>query len=157
MSNRADLRERTETSSYGDRGGQIADFRDSFERIKWQYLLFKCEIQTKTHFEWVPWHWSLLCQLNLEHTRPNGLMDCTVPTDIVKLLHNLSFVAFLFSDMSVMYLCMLKMRSTINCRMGNLWFTLYAFLCCAKFKGSHEAYSADMFQFPDNSLILPSH
>ena len=36
---------------------QIADFRDSFERIKWLYLLFKCGRKTKPHFQWVLWHW----------------------------------------------------------------------------------------------------
>ena len=67
------------------RRGQIADFRDSFETINWLYLLFKCGIKTKTHFEWLLWHWSSLGQLNLEPTRPNGLVGCKVPTDLVKL------------------------------------------------------------------------
>ena len=59
VANRADLRERTKTmSSHGDRRGEIADFRDSFERIEWLYL-----------------------QLNLEPTRPG----CKVPTDLVKI------------------------------------------------------------------------
>ena len=81
-----DLRERTETmSSHGDRRGQIADFRDSFETIYWLYLLFKCGIKTKAHFEWLLWHWSSLGQLNLEPTRPNGLVGCQVPTDLVKI------------------------------------------------------------------------
>ena len=71
VSNRADLRERTKTMSrHGDRWGQIADFRGSFETINWLYLLFKCGIKTKTHFEWLLWHWSSLGQLNLE---PTGL------------------------------------------------------------------------------------
>ena len=86
VSNRADLRERTKTMSrHGDRRGQIADFRDSFEMINWLYLLFKCGIKTKTHFEWFLWHWSSLGQLNLEPTRPNGLVGCKVPTDLVKI------------------------------------------------------------------------
>ena len=86
LSNRADLRERTKTiSGHGDRRGQIADFWDSFETINWRYLLFKCGIKTKTHFEWLLWHWSSLGQLNLEPTRPNGLMGCKVPTDLVKI------------------------------------------------------------------------
>ena len=86
MSNRADLRERTKTTSRpGDRRGQIADFRDSFETINWLYLFFKCGIKTKTHFEWLLWHWSSLGQLNLEPTRPNGLVGCRVPTDLVKI------------------------------------------------------------------------
>ena len=72
-------------SSYDDRRGQIADFRDSFERINWLYLLFKCGIKTKTHFEWLLWHWSSLGQLNLEPTRPNGLVGCKVPTDLVRI------------------------------------------------------------------------
>ena len=86
VSNRADLRERTKTMSrHGDRRGQIADFRDSFEMINWLYLLFKCGIKTKTHFEWLLWHWSSLGQLNLEPTRPNDLVGCKVPTDLVKI------------------------------------------------------------------------
>ena len=86
VSNRADLRERTKTMSrHGDRRGQIADFRHSFETINWLYLLFKCGIKTKTHFEWLLWHWSSLGQLNLEPTRPNGLVGCKVPTDLVKI------------------------------------------------------------------------
>ena len=64
---------------------EIGDFRDSFETISWLYLLFKCEIKTKTHFEWLLWHWSSLGQLNLEPTRPNGLLGCKVPTDLVKI------------------------------------------------------------------------
>ena len=86
VSNRADLRERTKTMSrHGDRRGQIADFRESFETINWLYLIFKCGIKTKTHFEWLLWHWSSLGQLNLEPTRPNGLVGCKVPTDLVKI------------------------------------------------------------------------
>ena len=86
VSNRADLRERTKTMSrHGDRRGQIADFGDSFETSNWLYLLFKCGIKTKTHFEWLLWHWSSLGQLNLEPTRPNGLVGCKVPTDLVKI------------------------------------------------------------------------
>ena len=81
-----DLRERTKTmSSHGDRRGQITDFRDSFERINWLYLLFNCGMKTKTHFEWLLWHWSSLSQLNLEPTRPSGLVGCKVPTDLVKI------------------------------------------------------------------------
>ena len=72
-------------SRHGDRRGQIANFRDSFETINWLYLLFKCGIKTKTHFEWLLWHWSSLGQLNLEPTRPNGLVGCKVPTDLVKI------------------------------------------------------------------------
>ena len=72
-------------SRHGECRGQIADFRDSFEMINWLYLLFKCGIKTKTHFEWLLWHWSSLGQLNLEPTRPNGLMGCKVPTDLVKI------------------------------------------------------------------------
>ena len=86
VSNRAGLRERTKTMSrHGDHRGQIADFRDSFETINWLYLLFKCGIKTKTHFEWLLWHWSSLGQLNLEPTQPNGLVGCKVPTDLVKI------------------------------------------------------------------------
>ena len=86
VSNRADLRERTKTvSRHGERRGQIADFRDSFERINWLYSHFKCGIKTKTHIEWLLWHWSSLGQLNFEPTRPNGLVGCKVPTDLVKI------------------------------------------------------------------------
>ena len=86
VSNRADLRERTKTMSrHGDRRGQIADFRESFETINWLYLLFKCGIKKKKKFEWLLWHWSSLSQLNLEPTQPNGLMGCKVPTDLVKI------------------------------------------------------------------------
>ena len=84
--NCADLKERTKTMSrHGNRRGQIAAFRDSFETINWLYLLFKCGIKTKTHFEWLLWHWSSLGQLNLEPTRPDGLVGCKVPTDLVKI------------------------------------------------------------------------
>ena len=86
MADRADLRERTKTMhSHGDRRGQIAEFRDSFEIIKWLYLHSKCGIKTKTHFEWLLWHWSSLGQLNLEPTRSNGLVGCKVPTDLVEI------------------------------------------------------------------------
>ena len=71
--------------SHGDRRVQIVDFRDSFEWIKWLYLHSKCRIKTKTHFEWLLWHWSSLGQLNLEPTRPNGLVGCKVPSDLVKI------------------------------------------------------------------------
>ena len=71
--------------SRGDRRGQIADFRDSFEKTKWLYLYSKCGIKTKTHFEWLLWHWSSLGQLNLEPTRPNDLVGYKVPTDLVKI------------------------------------------------------------------------
>ena len=86
VSNRADLREHTKTMSrHGDRRGQIANFRDSFETINWLYLFFKCGIKTKTDFDWLLWHWSSLGQLNLEPTRPNRLVGCKVPTDLVKI------------------------------------------------------------------------
>ena len=42
-------------------------------------------MKTKTHFEWLLWHWSSLGQLNLEPTRPSGLVGCKVPTDLVKI------------------------------------------------------------------------
>ena len=57
----------------------------SFETINWLYLLFKCGIKTKTHFEWLLWHWSSLGQLILEPTRPNGLVGGKVPTDLVNI------------------------------------------------------------------------
>ena len=86
VSYRADLRERTKTMSrHGDRWGQFADFRGSFETIDWLYILFKYGIKTKTHFEWLLWHRSSLGQLNLEPNRPNGLVGCKVPTDLVKI------------------------------------------------------------------------
>ena len=34
-------------SRHGDRRGQIADFRDSFETINWLYLFFKYGIKQK--------------------------------------------------------------------------------------------------------------
>ena len=72
--------------SHGDRQGQIADFRDSFERIKWLYLHSTCGIKTKKkHFEWLLWHWTSLAQLNFESTRPSGLVGCKIPTDLVKI------------------------------------------------------------------------
>ena len=43
------------------RSSRTNGFRDSFERIKWLYLLLNYGIKTKTHFEWVLWHWSSLC------------------------------------------------------------------------------------------------
>ena len=60
-------------------------FFDSFERIKWLYLHSMCGMKTKTHFQWLLWHWSSLGQLNLEPTRPNGLVGYKVPTDLVKI------------------------------------------------------------------------
>ena len=42
-------------------------------------------MKTKTHFEWLLWHWSSLGQLNLEPTPPNDLVGCKVPTDLVKI------------------------------------------------------------------------
>ena len=75
-----DLRKCTKTiRSHGDSQGQIADFQDNFERIKWLYLHFKCGISTRSHFEWVVWHWSSLCQLNLEPTRRHGLQSTNWP------------------------------------------------------------------------------
>ena len=45
----SDLRECTKTvRSWGVRWEQIANFLDSFERIEWLYLLFKCGIKTKS-------------------------------------------------------------------------------------------------------------
>ena len=52
-------------SRHGDCRGQIAAFRGSFETINWLYLHIKCGIKTKTHFEWLLWHWSSLCQLTV--------------------------------------------------------------------------------------------
>ena len=42
-------------------------------------------VKTKTYFDWSLWYWSSLCQLNLDPTRPNGPVDCKVPTDLVKI------------------------------------------------------------------------
>ena len=53
--------------------------------FNWLYLIFKCGPKAKTHFEWLLWHWSSLSQLKLEPTRPNGLVGCKVPTDLVKI------------------------------------------------------------------------
>ena len=45
----SDQRECTKTMrSCSVRWEQIANFLDSFERIEWQYLLFKCGIETKS-------------------------------------------------------------------------------------------------------------
>ena len=77
--NFADLRERTKTIR-----GQIAGFRDSFEKIKWLYLLFKGGIQTKNILKGLIWHWSSLCQLNFKPTGPNGLVGSKVQSDPVK-------------------------------------------------------------------------
>ena len=41
--------------------------------------------KNKNPFWWLLWHWSSLCQLNLESTRPKGLEGCKVPTDLVKI------------------------------------------------------------------------
>ena len=43
-----------------------------FWEIKWPYLLFKCGIKTKTHLEWVLWHWSSL-SVELKTYNPLGL------------------------------------------------------------------------------------
>ena len=56
-----------------------------FWDINCLYLHIKCGLKTKTHFEWLLWHWSSLGQLNLEPTRPNGLVGCKVPTDLMKI------------------------------------------------------------------------
>ena len=87
--------------SYGDRQGQIADFQDSFEKIKWLYLHSKCGIKTKNNFEWLLWHWSSLGRLNLEPTRPNGLVGSKfkVPTDLVKIsVKEATHMGFYFID-----------------------------------------------------------
>ena len=78
VSNRADLRERTKTmSSHGDRRGQqIADFRDSFERINWLYLPFKCGM--RKHFEWLIWTSPSLGQSAL---RSCGLQSANWPRE----------------------------------------------------------------------------
>ena len=60
-------------------------FETVFEMINWLYLLCKCGIKTKPHFEWLLWNWSSLGQLNLEPTRPNGLVGCIVPVDLMKI------------------------------------------------------------------------
>ena len=39
----------------------------------------------KNHFEWVLWHWSSLCPLNLEPTRSNSLVGCKVSTNLLKI------------------------------------------------------------------------
>ena len=59
----------------------------TFETVLRQLIgcIYLCGIKTKTHFEWFLWHWSSLDQLNLEPTRPNGLLGCKVPTDLVKI------------------------------------------------------------------------
>ena len=42
-------------------------------------------MKTKTHFEWLLWRWSSIGQLNVESTRPHGLVGYKVPTDLVKI------------------------------------------------------------------------
>ena len=110
--------------SHGDRRGQIADFRDSFERIKWLCIHSKCGIKTKTHFVWLLWHWSSLGQLNLEPTRPNGLMGCKVPTDLVKIsakeATHISFY-YISHKISLMY------------TMKHNFITLLLYLCLVSF------------------------
>ena len=64
---------------------QIADFQDNFDRNNWFHLLFKCGIKTKTHLEWLLWHWSSLGHLNFEPTWLNGLVGCKVAADLVKI------------------------------------------------------------------------
>ena len=72
MSNCADLRERAKTiRCHGNRRGQIGVFRDSLERIKWLYLIFKYGIKTKPHFNGF-FDPDLHSQLNWDPTRPNG-------------------------------------------------------------------------------------
>ena len=53
--------------SHGDRRRQIAVFRDSFEKIKWWFVLFMCGIKTKIHFECILSHWWSFCQLNMQN------------------------------------------------------------------------------------------
>ena len=51
---------------------------------KWLYFHSKCGIKTKTHFEWLLWHWSSLGQLNLEPTQPkwpHGLQSANWPCE----------------------------------------------------------------------------
>ena len=93
-------------SRHGDRRGQIAAFRDSFEMINWLYLLFRCGIKTlKTQFEWLLWQWSSLGQLNLEPTRPNGLVGCKVPTDLVKSsVKEATHMGFYYIVLSLIYI-----------------------------------------------------
>ena len=116
MSNRADLREHTKTMiRHSDRRGQIADFRGSFETINWLYLLFfKCGIKTKTHFEWLLWHWSSLGQLNLEPTRPFAKCQLTSWRSVSKKPRTWVFIILLppyiiifVRSLSCHYLCVL--------------------------------------------------
>ena len=65
--------------------GRSPTFETVLRRLIGCIYFFKCGIKTKTHFEWLLWHWSSLGQLNLEPTRPNGLVGCKVPTDLVKI------------------------------------------------------------------------
>ena len=65
--------------------GRSPTFETVLRRLIGCIYFFKCGIKTKTHFEWLLWHWSSLGQLNLERTRPNGLVGCKVPTDLVKI------------------------------------------------------------------------
>ena len=50
--------------------GRSPTFETVWRRLIGCIYFFKCGIKTKTHFEWLLWHWSSLGQLNLEPTRP---------------------------------------------------------------------------------------
>ena len=72
---------------HGDRGGPIAGLRESFEKIKWLYLHFDWGIKTRNQkpknilngfFD------TGLHSGSIKNLEPNGLADCKVPTDLVK-------------------------------------------------------------------------
>ena len=51
-----------------------------------KYLLFKCGIKTKTHFDTMAClFWFSLVRFNLEPFQPNCLVGCKVPTDLLKI------------------------------------------------------------------------
>ena len=115
-------------SRHGDRRGQIADFRDSFETINWLYLLFKCGVKTKSHFEWHLWLWSSLGQLNLEPTRPNGLVGCKVPTDLVKIsVKEATHMGFHYKTKPENTFLALSGPRNVLCR-----FALFCFVSCGQ-------------------------
>ena len=121
--------------------GRSPTFKTVLRDIKWLYLHSKCGIKTKTHFEWLLWHWSCwssLGQLNLEPTRPNGLVGCKVPTDRVKisvkeathisLYYNLSLISHLMENSTLQWL---HHQFTITCNGHGIKQGTISIYCCS--------------------------
>ena len=69
-----------QNSRHGERRGQIVDFETVLRGlIGCIYIL--SGIKTKTHFEWLLWHWPSLGQLNFEPTRPRALPSANWPRE----------------------------------------------------------------------------